>query len=69
MKGFPLSFLDSFLLAQNVSCFPCAESQGELRKHSMKTRINSGGTGFPALATTLPLGNFVFPLGFLESFQ
>jgi len=68
MRGFPLGFLEGFLLAQNVSCFPCAESHREFRKLSMKTRINSVGTGFPALATCLPLGNFGFPLSFLEGF-
>ena len=59
-----MGFLESFLLAQKVSCFPCAESHRELRKHSMESRVNSGGTGFPPLAT--------FPsqetLSFLESF-
>lgn len=67
--GFPLSFLEGFLLALNVSRSPCAESHREIRKHSMKTRVNSEGAGFPALATALPLGNFVFPLSFLEGFQ
>lgn len=68
MRGFPLSFLEGFLLAQNVSCFPCAESRREFRKLSMKTSVNSGSTGFPALVTCLPLGNWEFPLSFLEGF-
>ena len=64
MRGVPAGFLESFLLAQNVSCFLCAESQREIRKHSTKTGVNSGGPGFPPLAT--------FPgqetLSFLEGF-
>jgi hypothetical protein len=69
MRGFPMSFLDGFLLVQNVSCFPCEESHGEFRKHSMKSRVNRGGSRFPTLATCLPLGNIEFPLNFLEGFQ
>lgn len=69
MKWFPLSFLDGFLLAHKVSCFPCAESHREFRKLSMKPRVNREGTGFPTLATCLRLGNFGFPLSFLEGFQ
>ena len=64
MRGFPDGFLKSFLLAQKVSCFLCAKSHREIRKHSAKTLVNSGGTGFPPLAT--------FPsqetLSFLEGF-
>jgi hypothetical protein len=51
MSGFPVSFLEGFLLAQNVSCFPGAESHREIRKHSAKTRVNTGAIGFPTLAT------------------
>ncbi len=69
MRGFPLSFLQGFLSTQKVSCFLCAESHREIRKLSMKPRVNSGDTGFPTLATVSPLGNVGFPLGFLESFQ
>jgi hypothetical protein len=68
MKGFPMSFPDGFLLAQNISCFPCTESHREFRKHSMESRANSGDAEFPTLATCLPLGNFGFPLSFLEGF-
>ena len=69
MRRLPGSFQDSFLLAQNVSCFLCAESHGEFRKHSMETRVNSVDTGFPTLATCLPIGNVGFPLSFLEGFR
>jgi hypothetical protein len=48
MSGFPVGFRDSFLLAKKVSCFLCAESHREIRKHSMKTLVNSGAVGFPA---------------------
>lgn len=69
MRRFPVSFLEGFLSTQNVSYSPCAESQRELRKHSTKTPVSSVDRGFPPLATCLPLGNFVFPLGFQEGFQ
>lgn len=54
MKGFPLSFQKSFLLAHSVSYFWCAESQREFRKLSVETRVNIGDEGFPVLATCLP---------------
>ena len=69
MRGFHLSFPDGFRSSQNVSCFLCAESHREIRKQAMKTLVNIVETGFPALATVLPLGNMVFPLSFLEGFQ
>ena len=70
MRRFPASFLDSFLLMHNVSCFPWGESHGGFRKHSLKTRVNIGIIGFPPLSTGLPRGNIVFPLSFLlEGFQ
>ena len=31
----------------------------------MKTLVNSGGAGFPRLATSRPLGNIGFPVSFL----
>lgn len=66
MKGFPMGFLVGFLRAQNVSCFPCADSQRELRKHSTETRVNSGCTWFPTVETVSTRGNLKFPIGFLE---
>ena len=68
MKGFPVGFLEGFLATQNVSCFAGAESHREIRKHSLETSANIGGTGFPPLTTSRPLGNILFPVGFLGGF-
>jgi hypothetical protein len=68
MRGVPLRFLHGFLSTQKVSCFLCAESQREIRKLSLKTRVNIETIGFPRQATVSTLGNFGFPLGFLEGF-
>jgi|CXWL01.1.fsa_nt_gi hypothetical protein len=68
MRKFPLGFLAGFLVTQNVSCFLCAESHREIRKLSLETRVNIEAPEFPALVTVSTLGNFLFPLGFLEGF-
>ena len=62
MKRFPLGFLEGFLLVPKVSCFLCAEPQREIRKLSLKTRVNIGATWFPPQATVSTPGNFGFPL-------
>ncbi len=69
MRKFPLGFLVGILLAQKVSCFPCAESHRKIRKLSIKTRVNSGDAWFPPLETVSTLGNPKFPQGFLWGFQ
>ena len=68
MRMFPMGFLKSFLVAQNVSCSLCSESRRKIGKHSIETLVNIDDAGFPALETSHPMGNFEFPLGFLEGF-
>ena len=68
MRVFHVGFLEGFLLTPKVSCFPGAESHREIRKHSMKSLVNSGGAEFPRLVTSRPLGNTGFPVSFLGGF-
>jgi hypothetical protein len=68
MRRFPVSFLEGFLSIQKVSCFLCAESYREIRKLSLKTRVNKGATGFPPQETVSTPGNFGFPVSFLAGF-
>lgn len=64
MRMFPMGFL----VAQKVSYSLCPESHRVIRKHSIETPVNIEDTRFPALATSHPMGNFEFPMGFLEGF-
>jgi len=68
MRGFPMGFLAGFLSTQNVSYFMGAKSHTEIRKHSLKSRVNIGGKMFPTLYTVSTRGNILFPLSFLEGF-
>lgn len=66
MNRLPEGCLEGCLFTRKVACFSCAEWHGEIRQLSMKTLVNIGVAWLPALATCLPLGNRVLPLGCLE---
>jgi hypothetical protein len=69
MNRLPGGCLSGCLRAQKVAYSPCAESHRHFRQHSMKTRVNSGDTRLPILATVPTLGNHVLPAGCLEGCQ
>ncbi len=66
MRRLPGCCLEGCRPAQKVACFLCAESHRYFRQHSVKTCVNSGITGLPALATCRPPGNLLLPGGCLE---
>jgi len=66
MNKLPGSCLVGCLFVQKVACFSCAKWHREIRQLLMKSLVNIVVAWLPALATCLPLGNRVLPLGCLE---
>lgn len=69
MNRLPRGCLSGCLRVQKVACFQGAESHRHFRQLSINSRVNSGDTRLPTLATVSTLGNDVLPAGCLEGCQ